>query len=154
MREAALQEKFEIMHVRHLLRGCALVWGLAACSDSSETPAGNSDDLDGGSSARGIPCEVAAILSEKCALCHGPMPKFNAPMALVSVADFQAEAPISSTKRVREVAIERIDADSGAASMPPPGTVAPLTAAQRSTLSAWLEGGTPAARCRRARAPS
>jgi hypothetical protein len=136
------------MHVRHLLRSCALIWGLAACSDSSETPPGNSSDLDGGSSARGIPCEVAAILSEKCALCHGPMPKFNAPMALVSVADFQAEAPITSTKRVREVAIERVDAESGAASMPPPGTVAPLTAAQRSTLSAWLEGGA------RASAPS
>jgi Copper type II ascorbate-dependent monooxygenase, C-terminal domain len=88
-----------------------------------------------------VPCEVASIISQKCALCHGATPKFNAPMRLMSVADFQGQSPVTKGQPVYRVAAVRVDPPNSAQLMPPPGTVTPLTAAERSTLVQWLAGG-------------
>jgi hypothetical protein len=97
--------------------------------------------LDSGTGASAVPCDVATILSQKCALCHGATPKFNAPMRLTSPADFQADSPITKGQPVYRVAGVRIDPPSSNLLMPPPGTVAPMTAAERTTLAQWLSGG-------------
>lgn len=123
------------MPLRRMLSLWTLLMLTSACSDGSETPGGNADKR------LGIPCNVASVLSRKCALCHGDTPQFNAPMSLVSLADFKANAPITSAQSVREVAAARIDPSKGGASMPPPGTLDALEPAELATLTDWLEGG-------------
>lgn len=97
--------------------------------------------LVGGASAglTALPCDVATILSDHCSTCHGATPQFNAPMSLVSVSDFSAEAPVSG-QPVQQAVLRRVTAE-GNARMPPPGTVDALEPAEIATLSAWLEGG-------------
>lgn len=94
--------------------------------------------------ADNVPCDVATVISEHCTTCHGATPKFNAPMSLMSVAEFGAQAPITSSEPVRTVARRRINAE-GAARMPPPGTVEALEPAELAALNAWLDSGAPAA---------
>jgi hypothetical protein len=65
-------------------------------------------------------------------------------MSLVSAGDFGEAAPISSSRAVREVAAQRINAEGGAR-MPPPGTVEALSADELATLTSWLNAGAPAA---------
>jgi hypothetical protein len=96
---------------------------------------------DGGATGSGVPCDVAPIIGQKCALCHGTTPKFGAPMRLTSVADFQAQAPITKGQPVYRVSALRVDPPNNAQPMPPPGTVAPLTPAERAALMQWLNGG-------------
>jgi hypothetical protein len=110
---------------------------LSACSDSSAKPHESSTH----NASLGIPCNVAAILSRKCALCHGTTPDFNAPMSLVTLADFKAKAPLSKSQSVREVAAARIDPSDSAAAMPPPGTLDPLEPDELTALSEWLKDG-------------
>jgi Copper type II ascorbate-dependent monooxygenase, C-terminal domain len=87
-----------------------------------------------------VPCEVATIISQHCATCHGAMPSFNAPMPLVKAEDFNAPAPSAASEPVRAVASRRIAAE-GAVRMPPPGTLAALDATDQATLTAWLDAG-------------
>jgi hypothetical protein len=110
---------------------------LGGCSNGSEAPASK----PGAGASSGIPCDVAAVLSRKCALCHGEKRAFNAPMSLVTQADFRAKAPVSTSRTVREVALARIEPDDSAAAMPPPGTLDPLEPDELKTLRDWLEGG-------------
>ncbi len=118
------------MNAYRMLRLAILLGAASACSNSSEAPAAK----------LGIPCDVAAVLSRKCALCHGETPAFSAPMSLVRLADFQAKLP-GSKSPVHELALARIAPDDGAASMPPAGTLDPLDAEELSTLSDWLGAG-------------
>jgi hypothetical protein len=90
--------------------------------------------------ALSVPCDVAAVVSEKCTLCHAATPKFNAPMPLMTLSDFQATAPVTATQHVYEVAATRVTAE-GAAKMPPPATVDPLSDTQLDVLSSWLNAG-------------
>lgn len=98
----------------------------------------------GGVSTSKVPCEVAAIVADHCTTCHGATPSFNAPMSLVEAGDFAAPAPIDSSRAVREVAAQRINAE-GSARMPPPGTVEALSADELAALDSWLGSGAPAA---------
>ena len=113
-------------------------------SEGSVTPVGNVDGVGGVSGASKVPCDVATIVGEHCTTCHGATPAFNAPMSLVSAEDFSAAAPISSSRAVREVASQRINAEGGAR-MPPPGTVEALSAEELATLTNWLSSGAPSA---------
>jgi hypothetical protein len=96
-------------------------------------------------SQQGVPCEIAAIVSERCTTCHGATPQFNAPMALVTGADFQATVPSTATQSVRDVASARINAADSSRRMPPPGTVEALEPSELSALTAWLDAGAPSA---------
>jgi hypothetical protein len=86
-----------------------------------------------------IPCEVAKTISENCTTCHGATPKFNAPMSLMQPSDFAAMSPNANTL-VMNAAAQRINAEAPR-TMPPPGTVGPLEAAELSALTAWLNAG-------------
>ncbi len=112
-------------------------------ASSSEQPDTSGVGLAEGAAAGGIPCDVAAIVQQRCSLCHGETPQFSAPMSLVEAGDFLAIAPISS-QPVRDAALGRIGADA-ARPMPPPGTVEPLTESERSVLEQWLASGAPPA---------
>jgi hypothetical protein len=114
--------------------------GAAPLGMDGALPNGPAPDA-GQAAGSAVPCAVASILTEKCALCHGPTPKFGAPMRLTSPSDFQAAAPITTAQPVHQVASSRINATDSARLMPPPGTVAPLSESERATLQQWLSSG-------------
>lgn len=89
----------------------------------------------------GIPCEIAAILSAHCALCHASPPRLGAPLSLMTIEDFAAATPFSQTITVAQSANARILLTDPSLTMPPPGSVAPLAPEDLNALAIWLEGG-------------
>jgi hypothetical protein len=89
--------------------------------------------------AGSLPCEVAAIVKERCSQCHGVMPLFGAPMPLITPEDFRV-ASKDGRRKVAEVANRRILDETM-----PPKSAPQLTAEQRMVLAAWLDQGAPAA---------
>jgi hypothetical protein len=79
----------------------------------------------------GLPCDVDAIVKQKCQNCHGADPTFGAPQSLVTHDQLAAVAP-----RV----IARIK---DAAKPMPPVPNPTLSAAEISTLEGWVNGGMP-----------
>jgi Copper type II ascorbate-dependent monooxygenase, N-terminal domain/Copper type II ascorbate-dependent monooxygenase, C-terminal domain len=90
------------------------------------------------SSASGLPCDVAQVVADKCASCHGDTPAFGAPMSLSSWSDFQAEAV--SGGKVYERVLDRIH---DVQRPMPPADHAPLVASEQSALEAWIADGAP-----------
>jgi hypothetical protein len=72
-------------------------------------------------------CDAEQILEQRCRTCHGPTPKYGAPMSLVTSADVRA----------RDVK-GRINNGT----MPPSG---PLPDNEKRALNAWIDKGAPAA---------
>ena len=92
----------------------------------------------GGASATGdMPCDVGAIVRNRCAGCHQTPPLFGAPMALLNVDHFQQ--PAKNAQKVWEVARTRVDVGTM-----PPSTAPQLSAGEKSALLAWLGQGAPA----------
>jgi mono/diheme cytochrome c family protein len=104
--------------------------GVDASSTTVGGPKGN----------EGIPCDVAAVLASNCAMCHGAKAAFGAPMSLVTLADFQAEATTGA--KMVDAVDTRINESDPRKAMPP-STAMKLTSAQRSTLNKWLTAGAP-----------
>ena len=100
---------------------------------------------EGGSAGAGLPCDVAQLLASKCAGCHSAKP--SAPMALVTFADLTAPARSDPSRRVFEVALERIT--SADRPMPPS---APMAEADVATFAAWARAGAPQSTCEAAEA--
>lgn len=123
------------------------------CDEESTTPVGSggpgtsgsaSSDDDGSSDTgepsgpSGLPCDVAAVLSANCSMCHDAPPKFGAPMSLTSVDDFHMPAITDLTRAVHELVAERIDDPQ--APMPPTGD---MSDADKDILRAWVAAGAP-----------
>lgn len=87
-----------------------------------------------------VPCDVADVVSNNCTTCHATTPKFGAPMALMSAADFQAPAKSDATMKVYQVAPARINATDITRRMPPASGNA-LPAAGLKSLNDWLVAG-------------
>jgi hypothetical protein len=94
-----------------------------------------------------LPCDVNAIVVENCQSCHSSPPQNGAPMALVTVEDFQALTPadpdaptIPAGAHVYQTAEQRIH---DAQAMMPQKPNKPLDAADLATMDAWLNAGAP-----------
>jgi hypothetical protein len=104
---------------------------LAACSSNSE----NTGSTSSGAS---VPCDVDAILKDKCQRCHGEKPQFGAPMPLVTWEDVQAPGKSDPSKKVLDLMLLRInDAQNP---MPQGDTLAPH---EKTALETWLKAGAP-----------
>lgn len=119
-----------------------LVAGAAAlaCYGSSTQPIPPVDPPMG---ATDLPCDVAAVVARNCATCHGAAPRNGAPMALVTVAAFQAASGSGATATTigaRSV----LRAKDAASPMPPYGK---MSDAEIATLEAWVTGGMKAGAC-------
>lgn len=118
------------------LVGCGNDSGYGLYPDSSE-PAPDSDiDLPVG--ADELPCDVRAILADRCQICHGAKPSNGAPFPLVSYRD------LTRTNTAGVVIAQRVltRIKSPTSPMPPmPGE--PLTAAEIALFEAWATAGTP-----------
>jgi hypothetical protein len=85
-----------------------------------------------------LPCEVQAVLSERCWVCHGEVTDFGAPMPLVSWEDMHDSAPTDGSKLVWQLTLERIADDDEP--MPPRGfDRVPQT--EIDILDAWVAAG-------------
>jgi hypothetical protein len=116
---------------------------LASCSGSSDAP-GNPPGTGGTTGTPppvgAIPCEVDRVLKSRCQGCHQSPPLFGAPMPLLSFGDTQVQAITDKTMKVWQAMRMMVGTDK----MPPVTTpTGPLTAAEKSTLLAWLDAGAP-----------
>lgn len=90
----------------------------------------------------GLPCAVKQIVQERCGTCHGEPPTFGAPMALTTHSQFAAPARSDASRKTYEMVKARINTAVAAALMPPASSDQ-LSAAELSTLNAWLDQGAP-----------
>lgn len=142
-----------------LLGSIALAFGTAiACSSSSEDEAvvvtdGGTDDgavtlpqTDGSTSEgpagtganTGLPCDVQAVLENRCIACHDGKTQ----RAMLTYSDLMAKANADPTKTVAELALIRMKATDPKLRMPP----APAVAAEPDEIQIfedWVKAGTP-----------
>jgi len=98
------------------------------------------DDAEATTSGARVPCEVSALLEQHCARCHGASLREGAPIALLHADDFSAER---NGRSVARAAVARMR---DPLRPMPPATEPELPAADRDTLTDWLERGAPADR--------
>src|SRR5579884_716272 len=98
----------------------------------------------GGGPADGLPCDVHALLQQRCQGCHSSPPSQGAPMSLMTRADLMAQSIADPTKTFAEIAVIRMN--SPEAPMPPPPN-ARATADEIMALQNWIAAGYPADTC-------
>lgn len=126
---------------RFLLPLALAVAGGVACYGASVEPLPSPDPPMG---ATDLPCDVAAVVARNCASCHGAAPKNGAPMALVTVAAFQAantNAALPGATLGERSVLRAKDAKDP---MPPYGV---MSDAEVATLEAWVQAGMPKGSC-------
>ena len=90
----------------------------------------------------GLPCDVQALLTDKCLSCHGSQLSGGAPIPLVTYSDLTATN--SAGVMVAQRCLDRLTQPS--AQMPPlPAPAA--SSAEIATLRAWIAAGTPSGDC-------
>ncbi|HYP87564.1 MAG TPA: hypothetical protein VEQ59_05415 [Polyangiaceae bacterium] len=94
-----------------------------------------------GASTTDLPCEVQALLANKCLSCH----QVDPPAKLLSSADFRRASKLDAAKSVGQVAVERVSLTTNLRM--PPAPLAAATATEIAALSAWVDGGALAASC-------
>jgi hypothetical protein len=107
----------------------------AGASKTGDAGAGTSP-----AASRGLPCDVQKVVDSKCASCHSD-PPVGTFMALKTQAQFQAVGTSDKTKKYFELSKVRINSSDKPM---PPAPHAPLSAADRATLTAWFDKGAPA----------
>ena len=115
--------------------GAPLLDGRAGTAGSTSSHAGNTASGGTGgspaSAAKSLPCEVRAVLAERCQTCHRDPPLNDAPMPLLTWSDVSNKATDMQ---------EKLDMDE----MPPAGEP-DLSERQRGILLDYLAQGTPSA---------
>ncbi|MFB1481898.1 hypothetical protein U8525_16355 [Corallococcus sp. RDP092CA] len=91
-----------------------------------------------------LPCDVQAVIAERCASCHATPAKAFAPMALLARSDFQRASTVEPQRSVGQRSLARLE---DAASPMPPASEPPMPEAERALLTEWLEAGMPAGTC-------
>lgn len=98
---------------------------------------------DGGSrAATGLPCDVDALLEERCRGCH--VPGGSAPMPLVTYDDLAAPSNVDSSKSNAVRSIERLRSPDRP--MPPP-PLARVASPEIVVLEKWVAAGMPRGDC-------
>lgn len=106
------------------------------------SPTGAAGDTAGGAAQSGLPCDVAAYLSQKCLSCHGAPPLPSALSSLVTLDDLMAPSKEDPTKSEAELSLSRMK---NTASPMPPG--APPPASDVAILENWINAGYPMGSC-------
>jgi len=104
---------------------------------------GSTPSTNGSAAYSDIPCNVAAVLSKNCSMCHGTTPSFGAPMSLIHAADF-ARKSIDGSRTVGQAVLARINDD---AHPMPPVPNDRLGSTDSSALSSWIQAGAKASTC-------
>jgi len=117
--------------------------GGAIASSGGVTGAAAGSGGAGGMVADGLPCDVSALVQNKCATCHGASPLPALP-SLVSYQGLTAPAQSAPTMTNAELAVTRMQ--STQAPMPPAGST-PATPAEIASMQAWIAAGYPMGSC-------
>src|SRR6476469_9583506 len=111
-----------------------LVFAAAACGGSGS---GNHDDMQPAATAGTmLPCDVATLLSQHCAKCHGSVPGHGAPLSLLQPTDFQAMREGST---VGAIALDRLRNPTARRMPPPPDPE--VSDAEVEVMRAFVNGG-------------
>jgi hypothetical protein len=93
---------------------------------------------------KGLPCDVAALVSAKCLECHGSPLDYSAPVALYTREHFAAKSTVDPSATFAQRSVTRIkDANNP---MPPPAAPQ-LTAAEKALFEKWVTDGLPTGTC-------
>lgn len=113
-------------------------------SDTSDTVAGSESSSDTGTPITSdLPCEIEALLDQRCSSCHGD-PLVGAPMPLLTRDDLLAPSNVDAAMTVGERSLARM-LDTTIPMPPLPGT--PVPADEIAIFEAWLTAGMPAEEC-------
>ncbi|MBK7857536.1 MAG: hypothetical protein IPJ65_02700 [Archangiaceae bacterium] len=93
----------------------------------------------------GLPCDVAAVVSQKCLFCHADPLTNSAPMSLLDHDDFTAKSSLDPEASVAQRSLLRVK--QAAAPMPPSNATA-LTADELSLFEKWVNEGAQAGECK------
>lgn len=114
----------------------------AAAGDETGTavlppPSGSSPPGPAGSGLKtGLPCDVQAIIEDRCIACHAG----TSPPPLLTYADLTAKSKVDPTKTLAQLSLERMK--STTAPMPPPPAEKP-DPAEIKVFEDWVAAGTP-----------
>ncbi|WP_147444497.1 hypothetical protein [Corallococcus sp. CA031C] len=122
----------------------AVLGGVLGCSGTDGPGPGDGADAGVDPGPDELPCDVKAVVAERCASCHTTPLKGNAPLALLSRSDFQRSSPVHAQESVGQRSLERLG---NAAAPMPPASEPPIPDEARAVLTRWLESGMPAGTC-------
>lgn len=112
---------------------------VAVAPAAAGAPAKPSEGTGTGAGAT-LPCEVTHVLQEHCTSCHDTMPKFTAPMPLVTWDDLMAPSKSMPSTPVYKLVMDRIK---NVQRPMPPQPMAALSADEIAKLETWVSGGMP-----------
>ncbi|GMT96628.1 hypothetical protein KH5H1_07470 [Corallococcus caeni] len=122
--------------------GALLVCGVLGCSVEPELARVVDAGVEPGPDA--LPCDVQAVVAERCASCHTTPAKAHAPLALLARSDFQRVSAVDPRLTVGERSLARMN---DARSPMPPASEPPLPEEARAVLTGWFEAGMPPGNC-------
>lgn len=100
-------------------------------------PSGSSPAGPAGSGLKtGLPCDVQAIIEDRCIACHAG----TSPPPLLTYADLTAKSAVDPTKTLAQLSLERMK--SATAPMPPPPAEKPAPE-EIKVFEDWVAAGTP-----------
>lgn len=95
----------------------------------------------GGLGAAGLPCDVQALLADRCQSCHSNPPLDGVPFPLVTYEDLIAQ---SGGKSIAQRALTRMTSTTNPM---PPAPAAPATSTEIAAMQAWINAGLPPGDC-------
>ncbi len=118
---------------------------LLACLTAPLLLVGCGNDLGAGantSASSGLPCDVQAVLADRCLSCHGSQLSGGAPVHLATYADLTQKNASGVT--LAERALIRM---TSASSLMPPPPASAATSTDIATMQAWMTAGMPSGEC-------
>ncbi|XXF79641.1 hypothetical protein P2318_07755 [Myxococcaceae bacterium GXIMD 01537] len=112
-----------------------LLFAQGCSGDTPNTPDAGPNEL---------PCDVKAVVEQRCAHCHASPPTANAPTPLLSRADFQRRSTLQPDKTLGQLSAERLK---DALSPMPPLSEPPMPAEEAALLERWVREGMPHGTC-------
>jgi hypothetical protein len=113
--------------------------GSSGAGGSSQGGSGGTGRVaDAGVTGGGLPCDVQALLVNRCDSCHGTALAGGAPRSLVTYADLIRPDPANLSMTEAQVALLRMQS---ATSPMPPAPASVATAAEFSALQNWINSG-------------
>lgn len=118
-----------------MLRLLLLSLSLAACGNDHRL------DVDAGTDERGLPCDLQAMLGDRCESCHGTRLADGATVHLVTYEDLVATNAAGVTVAARALARMK------QAAQPMPPSPATASASDIAILASWIDAGMPRGTC-------
>lgn len=98
----------------------------------------------GGTTAGGLPCQIQALLVNRCESCHGNPTAGGAPRSLMSYADLTAPDLANPSLTEAQVALTRMQSTT---SPMPPSPAASASSSEIAAMQSWINSGYPAGTC-------